>query len=336
MKNLLLLLFSSYCTSVIAQNTTIRGKIINPTSDSCSLMVMIPVPNSFYFSTKDLGGVPLNEDGTFILKVDLDSSVSTMFQVCNEVTTVLLDPGDDIHVTLNSKLFDETVSYTGKGAEKNNQVARLTLMSESASANMPDFKTISDTSKMRTAVYDAYGNFKQVLLDHVAHQLPGYAFAQSELEQMEMRIDYEIKRFVKKKRIQEANAGKKLTFIGEDIMGKKVKSSSFKGKVTVLDFWASWCGPCKAEMPDLKKLEKEFGTKVNFVGVGVWDKLEDWKHATTELELHNSIYIDKEGCEQFKSLEMTSIPRYVVLDEDGIVIDPNAPRPSSGELQKYF
>ena len=133
---------------------------------------MTPVPDSFYFIPTELGAVPLNDDGTFVLKIELDSAVSAMLEVCHEVTTVLLNPGDDIHVTLNSKLFDETVSYTGKGAEKNNQVARMSLMREDVAAKFPDLKSITDTAEIRKTINDAYGNFKQVLHDYVSHNLP--------------------------------------------------------------------------------------------------------------------------------------------------------------------
>ncbi len=47
--------------------------------------------------------------------------------------------------------------------------------------------------------------------------------------------------------------------------GNKIKLSSFRGKPTVLNFWASWCPPCKSEMPAFEKAYKEFGDEINFV-----------------------------------------------------------------------
>jgi thiol-disulfide isomerase/thioredoxin len=336
MKNLLLIIFSLCLQTALAQNTKIHGKVINPTSDSCALSALQMVPNSGYFQVKELASVPLGEDGTFLISIELDSSVSGILQVCNESTNVLLAPGDDIYVTLNSKMFDETVSYSGKGADKNNHVARIMLMNEGAIAKMPSMKGISDTAEVRKAVYQAYANYKDVLQDYVANDLPGKQFAKSQLAEMESMVDYQIGDLVKNQRLSERNIGQVLAFSGIDILGKKVKSSSFKGKVTVLDFWASWCGPCKAEMPSLKELEAKYGADVNFLGIAVWDKEEDWKHASTKFGLEHSVFIDKKGLEQFEALELTSIPRYVVLDKDGEVVDPNAPRPSSGDLQEYF
>ena len=50
-------------------------------------------------------------------------------------------------------------------------------------------------------------------------------------------------------------------FTLRDIDGKEVKLSTFKGKVVMVNFWATWCGPCKIEMPHLDKMDREFEDK---------------------------------------------------------------------------
>jgi len=55
-----------------------------------------------------------------------------------------------------------------------------------------------------------------------------------------------------------------------DINGKSVSLSDFKGKVVILDFWATWCPPCKREIPDFIKLQKEFGSRgLQVVGIAL-------------------------------------------------------------------
>ena len=56
-----------------------------------------------------------------------------------------------------------------------------------------------------------------------------------------------------------------------DISGKEYKLSGFVGKPIVLNFWASWCGPCKMEMPDFQKAYETYGDRIHFVMVNLTD-----------------------------------------------------------------
>ena len=56
-----------------------------------------------------------------------------------------------------------------------------------------------------------------------------------------------------------------------DASGKEVKLSDFRGKPTVVNFWASWCGPCKSEMPDFEELYQVYGDEITFMMVNMTD-----------------------------------------------------------------
>ena len=73
-----------------------------------------------------------------------------------------------------------------------------------------------------------------------------------------------------------------------DLSGKEHKLSDFVGKPIVLNFWASWCGPCKSEMPDFEEAWKKYGDKIHFVLVN----LTDGSQETVESA---SAYIDGQG-----------------------------------------
>ena len=60
-------------------------------------------------------------------------------------------------------------------------------------------------------------------------------------------------------------------FTVTDKDGKEVKLSDFYGKPIIVNFWASWCGPCKSEMPDFQELYEEYGDEINFLMVNVTD-----------------------------------------------------------------
>ena len=113
--------------------------------------------------------------------------------------------------------------------------------------------------------------------------------------------------------------------------------SDFKGKVVVVDVWATWCGPCKAEIPHLKKLEKEFEGRddIVFLGVSV-DKAKDkdkWLKMIDEQQMAG-IHLFADGFSQIaESYQITGIPRFMVFDKQGNIVSTNAPRPSNPQLK---
>ena len=61
--------------------------------------------------------------------------------------------------------------------------------------------------------------------------------------------------------------------------GNAVKLSDFRGKPTIVNFWASWCGPCKSEMPDFQEIYAEYGSKINFLMVNLTDGMQETKES---------------------------------------------------------
>ncbi|HEX7846623.1 MAG TPA: TlpA disulfide reductase family protein [Chitinophagaceae bacterium] len=125
-------------------------------------------------------------------------------------------------------------------------------------------------------------------------------------------------------------------FAYEDINGKKVSMTDLKGKVVLVDVWATWCGPCKVEIPHLKKLEEEFeGKKVEFVSISVdveKDK-EKWKNFVAEKALGGTQLFASGWSDITKYYDITGIPRFLVFDQEGKIVTANAPRPSEPELK---
>ena len=73
-----------------------------------------------------------------------------------------------------------------------------------------------------------------------------------------------------------------------DIDGNACKLSDFQGKPVILNFWASWCGPCKSEMPDLEDAYQEYGDQIHFLTVNLTD-------GSTETVETASAYISQQG-----------------------------------------
>ncbi|RYE23094.1 MAG: TlpA family protein disulfide reductase, partial [Sphingobacteriaceae bacterium] len=111
----------------------------------------------------------------------------------------------------------------------------------------------------------------------------------------------------------------------------------YKGKVIYVDFWASWCVPCRAEMPNAAKLEDELkGKNVVFLYLGYNDKEKAWLNAREQIGIEGAHYLlsDKMVKEANDLFGINGIPHYVIIGKDGKVISKNAgrPREASKEL----
>ncbi|MGL5683272.1 MAG: TlpA family protein disulfide reductase [Marinifilaceae bacterium] len=103
---------------------------------------------------------------------------------------------------------------------------------------------------------------------------------------------------------------------------QKIGPQDYKGKYLVLDFWASWCGPCRAEIPHLKELYEEYGDKdVAFLSVSIDKKESDWLKALKEEAMPwKQIQADNAGKDVMKSYQFSGIPHIVVLDKEGNIV----------------
>lgn len=107
-----------------------------------------------------------------------------------------------------------------------------------------------------------------------------------------------------------------------DPQGKEQRLDQWRGKVLVVNFWATWCAPCREEMPEFMKAQKEFGDKgLQFVGIAV-DQADKVQQYVTEIGLNYPALIGGFGAmELSKTLgnELMALPFTVVLDRNGSV-----------------
>ena len=128
-------------------------------------------------------------------------------------------------------------------------------------------------------------------------------------------------------------------FTYPDVNGKQVSLSDFKGKVVLIDVWATWCAPCRGEIPHLKKLEEEMkGMDVIFLGVSVDEARNKQKWLDfIEQEKLGGIQVFASGWSKItKDYKINGIPRFIVIDRKGNVVSFDAPRPSNPALKKML
>ncbi len=119
--------------------------------------------------------------------------------------------------------------------------------------------------------------------------------------------------------------------------GGATSLDDLKGKFVYIDVWATWCGPCRDEIPYLKELEKEFRNEnIAFVSISV-DDVEDhqaWKDmvATNKME---GVQLFANGDAQFMNdYGIESIPRFILVDAKGNILDYDTYRPSDPLLKE--
>ena len=109
------------------------------------------------------------------------------------------------------------------------------------------------------------------------------------------------------------------------------------GKVVLVDFWASWCAPCRMEMPALKKLEEKFDSdKFQIVEISIDQDYQAWERASKLENLYDekhSYHISNwKNSNLHKTYNIETIPRYILFGKNGKVINEDAPRPSTSKL----
>jgi cytochrome c biogenesis protein CcmG/thiol:disulfide interchange protein DsbE len=119
-----------------------------------------------------------------------------------------------------------------------------------------------------------------------------------------------------------ASVGKpaNLDFKLKDMHGVDVRLDSFKGKVILLNFWATWCGPCKAEIPSLVELQEKYADDLVVLGFSVDDPAEKMKPYAEEYKVNYPLLVGN-GREDVQNAfgPLLGIPVSVIIDRNGII-----------------
>lgn len=129
-----------------------------------------------------------------------------------------------------------------------------------------------------------------------------------------------------------------IDFVLNDANGTELHFTDLlgKGNVTYIDFWATWCGPCKREIPFLAKLAEEYkGKNLRVVSISIDARRKDWiaKINEDKPEWEQYIVPDIQNCPGLSGYNINSIPRFMLFDKNGKLFKSSAPRPSDVEIK---
>jgi len=125
-----------------------------------------------------------------------------------------------------------------------------------------------------------------------------------------------------------------ITFV--DIKGQSFSLEFFKGNYIYIDVWATWCLPCKKESPYFEELSRKYSHKnIQFVSLSVDEDVQAWKKYISTPESSRNQFLISNPEEFMKDYKIKTIPRFIIINPEGKIEDPDAFRPSEPDL-KWF
>ncbi len=295
--------------------------------------------------------IPVQKDGTFEKEIDaknIDNPYFTLYDGKNRAS-IYLDKGKYIKIFYDANDFKKTLKFTGNGAATSQFfIDRNKINSE---AGLPQAKRLlalekdefeKELSKIENKVNDLLSN------KNIEAKLVDNAKAYYKRLFTNLRNRYKGGSGATGKNAMIGKPSPKFDNY-ENFDGTKTSLDDLKGSYVYIDIWATWCGPCKREIPYLQKLEEKFkGKNIKFVSISVDDARrnggsrakakEKWMAMVKAKNMGGIHLFSDAGWESYfvRSFGVRSIPRFLLIDKEGNVLKTNALRPSNPNLEMYL
>lgn len=333
-----LLLFVSVAVATFActpSNTfTVNGTVADTTLNSQTVYLMDYSTNKQVDST-------IITDGKFTFTGNADSMVIVRISAGRAYANILVEKGViDVKLDSHSKI---------SGTPLNNTLATYTAELDSISKSMSEwYKSLKEIGASETKIDSIFVEFNKTIADvnekyfssNATNSVGLFAawnqcltpdITVSQIDSLIAIVGVKAQNFGPIQNIRQALVNKELTgegkmfvdFPGVSHDGTPVKLSDYvgKGNYTLVDFWGSWCGPCKAEMPNIKEVYELYSPKgLVVVGANVWDTKAGFDKAVVDLELpwvqicnfDNEVPTDTYG--------INGIPHIILFAPDGTIV----------------
>ncbi len=280
--------------------------------------------------------ITLNEDGTYKDTLKVLQGFHG-FNDGKQQSFIYLKNGYDLGLSFDASNFQESIEFTGEGSLTNNYLGKKIQLIKDEQLDKYELLFQMDQAEFDSKIAE----IKQKT-DDLISQTKGL---EKEVVDMETKANKELIDFLvsnyNKEHMALASIKKGApspTFNYPDNNGNSVSLEDLKGKYVYIDVWATWCGPCKVEIPYLKEIDNEFkGKDIAFVSLSI-DKMEHkekWLKMIQDEKLQGiQVLADKDWNSDFvTAFNIKGIPRFILLDKDGNIVDANAPRPSDPNLK---
>ena len=300
---------------------TLQAEIANRNSDTIRILNRT--------NGKELLKIGVDKKGIFKGSAPVEKGFYMLYDG-KEYTQLYLKNNFNLKLKMDAKQFDESIVYTGVGAVENNFLAQNAVSESKFDYNSllaADEANFAKRIEEKKAADLASLEGKKLDAEFVMLQKQSIEMNLASLKQYHQQIVESNK----------MNGSVSPTFEYDNYKGGKTKLEDFRGKYVYIDVWATWCGPCRQEIPFLKKTEEKYhGKNIVFLSMSI-DKVKDvekWRTMVKEKELGGvQVFADNDWNSKFvQEYKITGIPRFILVDPNGNIVKADAPRPSSAEL----
>lgn len=290
--------------------------------------------------------IVLNEDGTFSDTLKVEGGEYRM-KHGNQYGTIFLKNNNTTTLHTDYEDFDKTLVFGGDDADINNLSIQSYLITENYFT--PELMTTDSDEVLDAAVKNYESAYEELKNKYPKVDTANVASVnKSVASTVKSYRGYIASMIAIRKELPTGSPSP--TFVSyENNEGETTSLSDLKGKYVYMDIWATWCGPCKAEIPYLKKVEKKYHNKnIEFVSISVDDgrgykgdanaAKEGWKKMIADKTLGGVQLLADNGFKStfIQDYKINGIPRFILVDPDGNIVNADAPRPSSDQLIKLF
>ncbi|WP_396217104.1 TlpA family protein disulfide reductase [Flavobacterium sp.] len=252
-------------------------------------------------------------------------------EVADQYAELYLTNTSDLEVNLDYKDFDNTISFKGEGAKENMFLAAEMLKQPDQSTFEPILK-----AKNLEALKEEVAKFKETIFAKMPQGLDA-GFVAKYKGDVENGMKELIQNLSGAFELKKLNGTPSPTFKYENHKGGVTSLEDLKGKFVYVDVWATWCGPCRQEIPFLQKTEVAYhGKNIEFVSISIDEQKnhDKWSKFVTEKNLGGiQLLADKDWKSDFvKGYKIDGIPRFILISPEGKIVNADAPRPSSPSL----
>lgn len=299
------------------KQATLEGKIENLPKEVTEVVLR----------TKDKVKNITIENGYFKDTISITGEFAYL-QVGSKGKTLFLNKNSHLIVYIDADNFDHSIRFKGDGKETN------TYIQNREEITFKVFEQLDSINQLKPSDFKNYTTKIANDVDHLLSKSKNIdpIVLDAEKESLPIFIENLKKQYNTVNNVTYKTGSNAPTFSYENYKGGKTSLEDLKGNLVYIDIWATWCPPCKAEIPYLQQLEKKYyGKKIKFVSISVDspNTKSKWKKMIADKNMSGvQLFADGDNS-LMNAYQIKGIPRFILLDTNGKIINSNAPRPSS-------